>query len=71
MSTCTPTLWSVETGEELLCQEGHSRPVYDISFHPDGSLAATVGLEGHGRLWDLRVGKCIMTLQLGMRNRLL
>ena len=29
-------LWSVETGEELLCQEGHSRPVYDLSFHPDG-----------------------------------
>ena len=32
-------LWSVETGGELLCQEGHSRAVYDISFHPDGSLA--------------------------------
>jgi len=32
-------LWSVETGDELLCQEGHSRAVYDLSFHPDGSLA--------------------------------
>ena len=32
-------LWSVETGEELLCQEGHSRPVYDLSFHPDGVCA--------------------------------
>ena len=22
-------------------QEGHSRPVYDVAFHPDGSLCCT------------------------------
>lgn len=26
-------LWDVETGEELLLQEGHSRSVYGLSFH--------------------------------------
>jgi len=25
-------------------------------------LAASVGLEAHGRIWDLRQGKCVMTL---------
>ena len=60
--TGTWRLWSVETGEELLCQEGHSRAVYDLGFHPDGSLAASVGLEAHGRVWDLRTGRCVQTL---------
>ena len=36
--------------------------MYDLSFHPDGSLAASVGLEAHGRIWDLRQGKCVQTL---------
>ena len=31
-------LWDLTVGEEILHQEGHSKEVYDISFHPDGSL---------------------------------
>ena len=56
-------LWHTETGEELLCQEGHSREVYDVGFHPDGSLAASVGLDAIGRVWDLRLGKSISVLR--------
>lgn len=33
--------WDVESKEELLHQEGHSKEVYCIAFHPDGSLALT------------------------------
>ncbi|KAI3933192.1 hypothetical protein MKW98_016518 [Papaver atlanticum] len=33
-------LWDIETGVELLYQEGHSRGIYGICFHHDGSLAA-------------------------------
>ncbi|GER52522.1 WD-40 repeat family protein, partial [Striga asiatica] len=43
-------LWDVETGEELLYQEGHSRSVYGISFHHDGSLAASCGLDSLARV---------------------
>ena len=33
----------------------------DVAFHCDGSLAATVGLDTHARVWDLRVGRNILT----------
>jgi WD40 repeat protein len=56
-------LWDVETGVQLLMQEGHSRPVYGIAFHPDGSLFASGDLGANGRVWDLRTGKSVMTLQ--------
>lgn len=42
-------LWDVETGSCLLEQEGHSRPVYSVAFHPDGSLACSGGLDAIGR----------------------
>lgn len=34
-------LWDVERGLELLLQEGHSREVYAIDVHGDGSLVAS------------------------------
>ena len=34
-------LWDLEAQEEILHQEGHSKPVYDLAFHNDGSLALT------------------------------
>lgn len=45
-------LWDVETGSCLYEQEGHSRQVYAVAFHPDGSLAGSVGLDAHGEWQD-------------------
>eukprot|EP00967_Tisochrysis_lutea_P087077 scaffold123067_cov25-Tisochrysis_lutea.AAC.1 len=56
-------MWDVETGQCLMEQEGHSRPVYTVAFHPDGSLAASAGLDSIGRLWDCRTGRSIWTLE--------
>lgn len=56
-------LWDLETNDEILFQEGHSKSVYDVSFQSDGSLAATAGLDSYGRVWDLRTGSCIMFLE--------
>lgn len=33
--------WDLAACDEVLHQEGHSGPVYDITHHPDGSLIAT------------------------------
>ena len=50
-------LWDVSSGACLVEQEGHSRSVYALAFHPDGSLAASGGLDAFGehsidvRLW--------------------
>ncbi|KAL6009974.1 hypothetical protein ACLOJK_000405 [Asimina triloba] len=56
-------LWDIDTGAELLLQEGHSRSVYSISFHCDGSLAASCGLDALARVWDLRSGRSILALE--------
>lgn len=56
-------LWDLEATEEILHQEGHSRPVYDIAFQTDGSLAVTGGMDAFGRAWDLRTGRCVMFLE--------
>lgn len=56
-------LWDLETKTELLHQEGHSRPVLDISFQCDGSICATGGQDSYGRVWDLRTGRCIMFME--------
>jgi U4/U6 small nuclear ribonucleoprotein PRP4 len=34
-------LWDVETGQELLLQDGHINECAELSFHPDGSLIIT------------------------------
>ena len=34
-------LWDLEAADEILHQEGHSRPVYCVAFQADGALAAT------------------------------
>ncbi|KAJ3678427.1 hypothetical protein LUZ60_002230 [Juncus effusus] len=56
-------LWDVETGRELLLQEGHSRAVYGVGFHGDGSLVASCGLDALARVWDLRTGRSILVFQ--------
>ena len=48
---------------------GHCRPLaaslsYTVCFHKDGSLAGTGGLDCHARIWDLRSGKNVLTLQV-------
>lgn len=40
---------------------GHAK-VYAVAFHPDGSLLATAGLEGGTRVWDMRSGRAILSV---------
>mmetsp|Transcript_28759 Transcript_28759/g.32227 ORF Transcript_28759/g.32227 Transcript_28759/m.32227 type:complete len:535 (-) Transcript_28759:301-1905(-) len=52
-------LWDVETGGEILLQDGHWKEVYGVGFHPDGSLCSTTDYGGCVHLWDLRTGKSL------------
>jgi len=56
-------LWSVETGQEIMLQDGHFKEVYMCAFHPDGSLIGTGDLSGIGQVWDIRSGKIVFTMQ--------
>ena len=51
------------TGACLAEQEGHSRAVYGVAFHPDGSLCASAGFDAITRIWDCRTGRNILTFQ--------
>ena len=56
-------LWDVETGRELLLQDGHSRECSAIAFQSDGALVFTADWAGVCLLWDLRSGQSIQTFQ--------
>ena len=56
-------LWSIENGQELLCQDGISQQCSAVDFHPDGSLVATGDWAGTCLLWDLRSGKRLHAFQ--------
>ena len=55
-------LWDVETGTELLLQEGYSKEVYALDFQQDGALLCTGGMDNIGLVWDIRAGNKIMEL---------
>lgn len=63
-------LWDIETGQNLLLQDGHLRECYGIGFHHDGSLVATTDFAGVVQIWDLRTGKSIKHF-LGHAKRVL
>ena len=52
-------LWDIETGKNILLQDGHWKECYGIGFHPDGSLCSTSDFSGVVHVWDLRTGKSI------------
>ena len=52
----------------LIFKEGHSREVYNVTFHIDGSLVGSCGMDSSARIWDLRSGKCLMVLQGHLKN---
>ena len=61
-------LWNVESGDLIRTLEGHSYPVYSISFSPDGTkIASGAGkifgsnnykTKGEVKLWDVETGEC-------------
>jgi U4/U6 small nuclear ribonucleoprotein PRP4 len=52
-------LWDIETGQNILLQDGHGKECYGIGFHLDGSLCASTDFSGVVQVWDLRTGKSI------------
>lgn len=52
-------LWDIETGKNILLQDGHWKECYGVGFHPDGSLCSTSDFSGVAHVWDLRTGKSI------------
>jgi U4/U6 small nuclear ribonucleoprotein PRP4 len=56
-------LWDVETGTELLLQDGHFKECSSISFQQDGGLALSTDWAGVALMWDLRSGQMVQAFQ--------
>jgi len=56
----TVRVWNLETGTELQCLKGHTRPVRALQF--DEAQLITGSMDCTLKVWDWRRGKCIRTL---------
>lgn len=58
-------LWDAETGRLLHTLKGHTNPVVDIAFSPDGRLIASASLDRTVKVWDVQTGNLQRTLNVG------
>ncbi|MCM2371893.1 protein kinase domain-containing protein [Aporhodopirellula aestuarii] len=57
-------LWEAGTGSELARLRGHTSPVWDIAFSPNGRRLATTGIDKTCRLWDVETGQQVLSMPL-------
>lgn len=55
-NSSTLHVWSVKDGSLLSTLEGHSGPIQDVEFQPDGRNIASTGADGTVRIWGLPAG---------------
>jgi eukaryotic-like serine/threonine-protein kinase len=60
--------WDVASGEELATLTGHSAPVEDIFFNPEGTLIASLSDDQSLKVWDASNHKEIRTI-VGLEER--
>ncbi|MEO1373067.1 MAG: neuraminidase-like domain-containing protein [Cyanobacteria bacterium J06635_10] len=61
-------IWDIEKGDEYFRLEDNilsegSRVVYDVNFSPDGTLLASGAADGKIKIWNLKTGQVIRTLE--------
>ncbi|GAC1404855.1 MAG: hypothetical protein NVSMB49_23760 [Ktedonobacteraceae bacterium] len=49
-------IWNATTGETLLTFRGHTDGVLAVSWSPDSTRIASIGLDGTVRVWDATTG---------------
>ncbi|KAI8353221.1 quinon protein alcohol dehydrogenase-like superfamily [Blakeslea trispora] len=49
-------LWRCDTGETLVCLDGHTDSVTDVAFSCDGKYVASAAMDGKVRVWNAETG---------------
>ena len=52
-------LWDLTTRRSLLEMKGHEKPVWAVTFTPDGKLGVSAGYDQILKIWDLSTGKTL------------
>ncbi len=58
-------LWDVAGGRELFTLESHRTDIHAVAFSPDGSLLVSGGIDPTVKIWDVKSGQLIRSLQSG------
>jgi WD40 repeat protein len=59
---CAVYVWDARSGEPKAVLKGHTAPVQDVCFSPDGRLLLSASKDGTARLWDVVRGEPVRTL---------
>lgn len=62
------TVWDTDTGEALVRLEGADGPWGDVAIDPTDRLVASSHPDGTVRLWELRTGEQLRTIDAGAGN---
>src|SRR5262249_21052491 len=56
-------VWDAQTGQEIVCLQGHTHSVLCVVFSPDGKRLATASMDGTLKVWDAQTGQELLTLK--------
>jgi WD40 repeat protein len=59
----TVSLWDVATGKEISSWRAHTTIAKGLCFSPDGKQLATTSHAHDPKLWDVKTGSLIATLE--------
>ncbi len=62
-SGCAIGLWQVSNCQQIVFCKGHTDWIRSLTFSPDGTTLASASFDKTVKLWDIRTGECLKTLQ--------
>ncbi|MGB3267583.1 MAG: NACHT domain-containing protein [Microcoleus sp.] len=62
-SGCAIGLWQVSDCQQIVFCKGHTDWIRSLTFSPDGTTLASASFDKTVKLWDIRTGECLKTLQ--------